>query len=225
MPYRKSFRRGRRTTKRRNGGQWFGSKTHQLARKAFSTAKWLSTIINTEYFNHDLALTLAPNNAAGTVSRLSAIAESDDNTGRTGRSIRAKSLYLRGTAEMNAAATITSCRMILVIDTQYIGAMPVIGSLLDTSTGIIVNCPLNIETQSGRRFKVLWDKVFSFSNSGTKLVHFKYYKKMGHHIKFGGTGATDAEGLQGQLILICVSTESTNTPNIVLNSRLRYIDN
>jgi len=219
--YPKSMYRGPKKARKRN---WWktGRSAIGLASSALSTALYLKKLMNVEFFNHDNALALTPG-VSFTTDRITGIAQSDDNTGRTGRSILAKSLILKGSVIQHASAATTIVRIVVLIDWRYDGATAVATSVFDTTNGLLVHCPRNVETKEAKRFKILYDKKFMLSDD--RLRNVKCFRKLGHHIKFQGTGAADADALGGQIIVLTVSNEGSNTPTVNLNYRVRYIDN
>lgn len=183
----------------------------------------LKKLINAEFKNFDVpAAGFGAVTTGGTIQSLSQIAEGDDFGQRTGRSILGKSIYVMGTLSMNASAFNSCLRFILFYDTQYNGAMPVVTDVLASANWL---SPLNINTISSQRFKIIWDKMFDMQQNGRQGYTFKKYFKLNHHLKYNATTGTAASGLSGQVLVLLIGSEVTNTPSINYSSRLRYVDN
>ena len=83
----------------------------------------------------------------------------------------------------------------------------------------------NGDPNNMKRYKILLDKKYTFSDTGVQRRDIKYYKKLYGHQKFSGTTNADASAGQNSLWIYLVSTEATNTPTLHVDSRYRYIDN
>lgn len=214
--------RRRRGFKRRGYKKTSGmSSALAMAKKAWSMAKFVKSLVNVEKKLNDVSLSFAVSSTAS-ISNLCNIAEGDDLNQRAGRSIKAKSLLLRGNLNISGSATASVFRFMVVIDTMYLSAKPAIQDILDNGT---VTSAMNITSTAGQRFKVLWDHMGHLDNTNNKIWTFKKFFKLGQHIKYSNTTAADASGLSGQVLFITVSSETTNTPTLTALSRLRYIDN
>lgn len=219
----RKFSRGKRFVRRatryaRNAyGAW------SLAKAAYSGAMKLRRLINVEFKVNDIdhSTPLSPD-STGAIYNLTKIATGDDMTDREGRSILLKSLLQRYTITLGGGASSTFIRWMIIIDRDYLGALPSVSDILQYST---VRSPLNILTQAGSRFKVLVDRVITVDSSGQRAKSVKIYKKLHHHAKYKATTSADSSGLRGQLLFLLMSNESSNLPVVAGISRVRYIDN
>lgn len=216
MPYRRQYRK--RVYKRKPVSKM--GTALSLARTAYRGFKFIRGIVNSEKHVHDFESTAAID-STGEVHRLTGVAQGDDLTGRTGRSIMVKSLQIRARMTINASATTSQVRCILLIDHDANSTAPtwaeVIGSS-DLLTGM-----RELDTDR-KRFRVLYDKLFSVSINGNRTAIIDKFIKLGnHHVYFDGT--TNTSDASGKIFLLLVSNEGTNTVAKVLNTRIRFYDN
>ncbi len=168
------------------------------------------------------ALTSAPN-STGAVVALTAIAQGDDIANRQGNKVRAKHMSVRGHININASATSTHGRMIIIRDNNGSTSQPAITDLFtDASTMRIGKNKLG-DPQSNSRFTILWDYTYTLDAVNKNQTYFKYTQELDHHIYYTGTAATD-EG-KGHLYLFTVSSESTNDPVVSADCMVKFIDN
>lgn len=153
-----------------------------------------------------------------------AISQGDDANQRVGRSIRMTSLQVNQTLTKHASATQTFVRGYFLIDTQ---ANATVMSDSDFhSTGFDINSFPNPDYQG--RFRVL--KQYRATLTTDKPVSVRSFRvpiprRLGR-VEYNGTnGGTIADINKSALYHINVSSESTNTPTVVTNSRILFIDN
>lgn len=158
--------------------------------------------------------------AVGFISYISAIAIGDDTTDREGRQIKPLYYHCNCDFQMNASATRTFLRMILFQDTECQGATP---AVTDVITANAVNAQYNLLTGKGR-FKFLMDKLFAFDSANIAKVD-KSSCKVPLKIMFDGTGATSASAGKNALFCLFISDQVTNTPQVNVRHRLRFVDN
>ncbi len=219
MPYnKKSYKSASRYAKYKQ----CGSMVAQDAAKALAMARQLKKLINVEYKSIRINLDTTPDTTP-IITNLSAIAVGDDISDRDGRKIKAFSIQLKGHCQMHETATATLTRIVIFIDNANTGTIPVITDLFTTAAGFTAGQPRITDPQSNSRFRILYDKTIPQSDSGTKMTMVKFYKKLGHHIAYSGTAATD-EGI-GSLFAVTGSTEATNVPTLQVVSVFKWIDN
>ncbi len=212
MPYKRSYRKPSRSKQ-------VGSAL-DTASRALAVAYAVKKLVNVEYKFHDVNVTLTPN-STGAVSILTAIGQGDSTQQRDGNSIKATSLSCRFRINGGASAPTTHLRMILFSDSQQQGVLPTVANVLD---GADTDAHMNILDFPGR-FRVLRSWDISLSNSGMNTAFREAYIKLDNHIKYEGAGTTVAEARKGNLYLMSSSSLSSELPTLVIDTRLRYIDN
>ncbi len=214
MPYKRKYRS-------RPGYAACGSMVAKDASKALSMAKALKGLVNSELHVHDTVVTSSIS-STGTVTSLSGVAQSDDISGRTGRSILCKSLQIKSTVATSATATATRIRTILFVDNQNQGSTPNVADVLKADGD--PEELRNVLTEQGR-FRVLYDSLKVVDPAGTPQVTYDKFIDLGnHHIYYEGTGAANVG--RGSLWMLRVSNEtSTEVPGQNTNIRIRFYDN
>lgn len=234
MPSTKALKKqyARRTTKRyRRRYQprkyWFPEAYKTVAKysnwEVLSKAiKDIYGLVNSEMYKLDTveAGTIITSNPVTYVTHLSAVAQGDGDSARTGNSIFARSLNIRGQAIFSAAGTDPQfMRVMVVLDQQQIADSPsTLGVVLENNG---YNSHLN--KASVGRFKVLYNKVIELDSVKNKSVPIDINIAMRHHIRYNGTASTDIQ--KGGLYIMAMSSEAVNGPKLVFDARLSYHDN
>ncbi len=219
MPYKKKYK------KRKYGGKYNRTisslrNTAYLANQVFK----LKRMINVEYKNFDIQLTNGTATSAGAIQQASNIGQGDTTITRDGNQVKALSIFFRCNVKMNASARASSVRIMLVLDKQTNGAIYTMADLLlDVTADDIITSPLNIDNKF--RFKVIYDKVFSLSITGTQLINFKKYFKINLPIRFDAAAATIAAVTSNSLSIVRITDEDINLPTVTYTHRLRFVDN
>ena len=234
MPYRRRFhrlrrftRRPRRTYKTRGGfSRWITRPRNAaaMASAAWSTGMFLKKMINTEKKFYDTAISQA-GTQLGTVTSLLDIPQGDTGQTRDGRSLRIRSLQLKGQIVQNVSATQTFARVMLIADLR-----PNAGEISDATAFLQAGSASNVfalaSLDVGGRFVTLMDRTYSLlpKIAGTPDARLiKFYHKMDKVVKYAGSATDDPENYN--LYLVTISSEATNTPTISAEIRLRFIDN
>lgn len=230
MAYRKQYRkkiyRKRPYGRRRRNGGW-----QSTAMQALKTAKWVASVINTEYKVVDTDISMNVQNSAYSSAYVTGILQGDDQNMRNGRSILAKSLYFQMRIYLGSTFNHSVCRLVLVEDTAGDGSTPSASDLFVTVSGEnAINAFRSVLTQKTMRYKIWWDKRISLDQDfKTELYISKYIKLNRHHVKYVGTGSTSTNAGPGSFWLMVISTgvESGGVYPININGqvRLRFIDN
>lgn len=227
MPYHRRYYRKRRyrpyRPRRRKYG-YFGKFGSHVG-SAYSMAKKALSLINVEYKYHDVKDIADSIPNTSTIVPLSIIGQGDTSQTRDGDSVRCKRLDLNVRFRINSSATVSTVRVMLVLDLQTNSSQFALSDLLaDTSTAaIIMQTPLNLNNR--RRFRVWFDKCYTIDQDMRPEVIIKYHKQLAMKLLFDGTAGTIADCPSKSLHLIYTSDEPTNQPTITYYSRLRYIDN
>lgn len=221
MPYRRRYKRryNRRRYNRRPRYTTMGAAGF-LAKKAIRGVRYLKGLVNAEKYHLDTVVSGAISTTPS-VTHLTAIATGDGDGARTGNSILMRGLSFSMTWNMNASATNTWIRMVLVQDTQQIGdTTPAFTDIFDSGSSNIINL-LNKNTLG--RFKILRDKVISFSSNSKTDYSKKGFIRFYNHVRYNGTASSDIQKMG--LYLLFVSNEATNTPTVSSVWRVFYYDN
>jgi hypothetical protein len=192
-----------------------------LASKAWAAAKYVKGLINVEHKFNDVSQS-GQQSTTATVTSLSNISEGTDYNQRTGISVRATSLYVKGCiyAFSTQATFGETVRTMIVCDMDNTGSAPSASDILEAPTD--VNSALN--HTNGQRFKVLFDRNYLISPGGDGGKEFKVYLKPNSHIRWSNSTTGTREG---HLYMLQLSTTAVaaNEPNVTWYSRLRYVDN
>lgn len=169
----------------------------------------------------------AGGNLLTVISPLLPIAEGTGLKERVGQTVLLKHIAFKWYLNMNPNSTEnpTSVRVCLVRDNQSDGAAPTYANVFPTDR---VQSFEN-KTTMQHRFTVLYDKLVHFTLSATGVPNgqigsgmFKKSYKTGKKVEFDGAAATDYHN--GQVYLMCKSSELTNPPTIMWESRGLYND-
>ena len=210
MPYRRRYRRKRSYKPRGSSGFNTASKALATASSALALAKMLKSLINVERkFKSILGNTSV--SSSGTILSLCHTSQGDDHTSRNGRSVKADSLFMRGTVTVDSLANGSFVRQIIFIDKQNSGVLPTIAQLLNSTDHL---APIN--KNFGKRFRVIYDRTYNVNTDSRENAMFKIYRKLHQHIEYSGTTATgDGTGVNsGGVYMALISNEATNTPAV-----------
>lgn len=224
MPYRRRprYRRRRRYTPRSTGffntSKFTPQKAYSMAVQAAKDIWYIKGLINSEMHKLDNGASITPSNSnAQSLIPLAALERGDGDDQRTGNSVFVRSVNGNIFFEKNTSATFTYVRMMIVIDTQEVAdGTPSVAAVLQSDYASHLN------TTTVGRFKVLASKVITL-NSNVPSRNHKINLPMRHHIRYNGSATTDTQ--RGQIYLLFISSEATNTPTCRYNLRLSYHDN
>lgn len=189
-------------------------------RKVARSVRFLKSVVNTERKFIDTGVLSSGVNNTGTVVYFSGVAQGTDQQTRIGNSIKAMQVYVRGSMVMSASATTTIVRMILIRDNNNQGTTPLVGDILATAD---VNAQLS--QFNGKRFTILADRCYNLDINNRRVISYTIFRKLGFHIKYGGSSAAPSQQRDNGLFMLIISNEPTNLPSVTYNSRTRFIDN
>lgn len=124
-------------------------------KRAYNKMSYLARMLNVEYKENTSLQNDTPSTTF-TKTLMSGIAQGDTNTTRDGSSCKVVGFEVAGTLTINASATVSYVRVIILIDSQTNGVAFSSTSLLYTATD--VNSPYNLNNE--RRFRILFDKLY-----------------------------------------------------------------
>lgn len=180
----------------------------------------LRKLMNVERKFIDMQVTPAPVDKNGAVVHLSPCNQGSDYNERTGNSIKATSLLLRGYVNLPSTATTGHVmRLILFRDLDNNSSAPTPATVLEN---VEPNSPL-LHTE-GKRYKIIRDKLITVSNTGPDIKMVKFNIKLNSHIKYSDPTTGIREG---QLYLLVLSDTLTvsEEPLFGYDSRIRFVDN
>ena len=189
-----------------------------IASKALATALMVKKLVNVERKYHSPSLNTTISSTGNVSGNLLNIPQGDGSGNRDGQSIRITSFQMKGTVKMNASATSSVVRLMLVADLRSENSTPNITDILETASPSSL-----ISHIAAGQFLVLKDWRFALNDNGNQTKVINYYQKMDKVLKYAGgtTGAPE----NYNLVLVKVSDEATNVPTLDAHFRFRYIDN
>lgn len=159
---------------------------------------------------------------------------------RTGNSILAKHIYLRGIFMLNSAAAATAkynVRVMLILDTNDENdTAPTIDLLLQNYS--TAYAPISMHNKNYTdRFRVLYDKTMQL-NTYKPMAKWKYFKQFNvktyqtssgksviraTHCTYNGANATDLS--KNHIYMVEIGDNDTTAPSHVSHVRFGYVDN
>jgi len=217
----------RRTTRKRvtrKPKSWYSKKysVSDIAQKALAGVKAIRGIINSERHITDTSPCYSGTVTSaflGQTSHLTNVTTGDLNSNRTGLSILAKSMHLKGfiTWNTNTAAAAQRVCLMLVQDLQQISDGSPAWS--DFYSGDINSFP---NKNSAGRFKVLSKRFYNYDHDKAEIP-VNMYVKLNCHVKYNGINDWDIQ--KNGIFLIAISNHPTFAPSMALNSRFTFYDN
>lgn len=207
------------------GASWrrAGSHAGGFAYQAWKGVKMLKSLINVERKTYDTDPVLnTPTITGPGLDWLTTISEGSDYNQRTGISVKANSLYLRGFLTLGGTVPLpTNLRMVVVLDKEGYGTSPTTTDVFEDATHF--NAPLS--HINVRRFTILSDKVYSLCPGNNQTLHFKSFMKLNHHVLWSNS-TTGTK--QGHIYCFYFADNYNATTSFVTtsyHSRFRFIDN
>jgi len=193
-----------------------------IARASWSGVKYLRTLINSEVNKRDSGPTTSAVGTTATVLHITAIDQGDTDANRTGFAILSKYLHIKFHVAQDPTATISILRIVVVQDKQQIGdTTPAYTDVFTTASTMA-----HRSNATTGRFSVLLDKTLSLNDVATETMYFDFkhsFAGKNNHIRYNGTAATDIQ--KNGIYLMMLSSEATNTPSVITNSRFAFHDN
>lgn len=221
----RTYRRRRRYGRRSTYADSFNTFSRSLNKYYNQDAVWtaidkIKGLINSEMYKFDVVNSAVNMPDTGSLTGISAIAQGDGSGARTGNSVFARSVNLKGAITWNStSASPQVARCSIVMDKQQVGDTTPGYTDIYSAAGPYSH--LNANTVG--RFKVLYTRTFEL-NSQTQQIPFQINLPMRHHIRYNGANTTDIQ--KGGLFLVFTSSQATNNfPTISYDCRLSYHDN
>lgn len=197
-------------------------KAIRIARKAMSMVAGEMKVLQTSGTATSIV------DGVGTSIQLSNIGPGDTSILRDGNMILIKKIDVDLTLKMNAAATSSQVRILLVKDKQPNGAVVPVADLLEVTTNLLsILCPKNHNFM--KRFIILYDKVHILDQNVTavssKSRHIHIKRKQNIKIQYDGVVGDITDVQTNSYTLILIGNEPTNEPTFDHFVRLSFIDN
>lgn len=209
MPYK---RRRRFKTRKKKTAKATANKALKLAKRIASNIEYktMNTVVSSASQISD----------AWNPSLINGIARGDGNHDREGNQVTIKSIYWNC---LLYADQDQQTRVMVIQDKAPGGTVPALSDILAyAAKPLVFNSMRNLQYTT--RFKVLYDKVFSWSLNTHKYRYVKFYKKLNVKSKYEGAGATVAELRANAFYIVLMSEHAQPTNTMVSHVRLRYID-
>ncbi len=224
MPYKRSSNKRMRKYYR-PGYKACGQMVLSDAQRALYKVNNLKKLLNVEYKHHNISTNSTAITDAGLITPLTNLAEGDTSTTRDGGSVKWTSFQLAYDWTINASATVTRVRLMIVQDKQTNQAVFTIPDLLFDGT-IVDNIysPYNINNAS--RFNILYDKVHVLTiNGSNRSVYRKIHRKLRLKTRYDAAVGDITDLTQDSLALVMIADQTTNDPILRFGYRGRFIDN
>jgi hypothetical protein len=220
MPRKSNKRNVRRPRNRQSkrSENYFGQFGNDV-RSGLRVARTAVSMFNTEIKNNDIANTNALVSTNVIVS-LSALLQGNTRITREGSSVKWTSHSIDYT--MNTATNV-NIRLMLILDLQPNGALPIIGDLLQnvSSAAYIQQSPYNILNKG--RFVPLLDKIHVLDASSKQNMHARFaLQDVFHTLYNDGVAGTVADINTNDLVLVICSWGTVNYSYIY---RGLFVDN
>jgi len=194
----------------------------RTATRALAVFKGASNLLNAETKTIDVTVSGNVTSTA-TCAWLSGTAQGDGQDDRDGSSLKIKKMIVRYRAAAAAAGSpAAALRVVLFVDTASDGALPSPAAVLDSG---MAGHP-NVATSFGR-YQILYDKVHGLNPNGlasqSEVIDLSQVRDM-HVVQLGSSNSV-ANARAAHVFVLTQSTEATNTPSILLTSRMLFVDN
>ncbi len=218
MPYR---RRAKRTMRRKTNYMKNTKSAMSTALLALSVAKAAKALLNVEHKVNEVSFDFSDSSSPKEVSSAVSITEIPDNdtyTGRDGRKVRIKSIYLSSIVSHSATAPLQVS--IYLIRSLNKTALTQLGVF--KTTGIN---PLRA-LDSIKDFKILWSRHVLQSPNGNEITRVEKYFKVSLPVMFDKDDTAGTTYASGALHFLVISNNDVNgATSWKGNIRTRYLDN
>lgn len=194
-----------------------------IASKALTTALQVKKLLNVEFKFHDVSANGTAITNTGIIIPLTNLAQGDTDDTRDGATIKLKSIEANFIFKLNASATASVVRTMIVIDTQTNQVGPTLANVLaDAGNQTNLVSPRNLDNRS--RFIILKDFNLLLDASYDRKQK-SWYKKMNLHLVYDSNAGSISDLTSNSLTLFFMGSEGTNYPEVSYYVRSRYIDN
>lgn len=154
----------------------------------------------------------------GDVAYLSALAQGDDASTRTGNAINLHKVAVNTIFKMTGTCAV---RVIVFRDKMNQGLIPSVNDVLDSSDVIAPLNYLNFVIQ--KRFVLIEDYIHHFTVGG--ILSATHYKEVNHDckVRYSGSGGTFTSALANNIYALTI-TDTASAGNLNIYSRLLFTD-
>ncbi len=232
MPYQRKYTKYKKRYKRRtsyrkpasSGYLGYAGTAINTASKALAVAYGIKKLLNVEFKFFDTQLTATAIPVIPVITQLTNIPQGDTDQTRDGAQVKLTRLDIKMVVNSHASAVSTEFRVMVVLDKQTNQAIYNATDLLsDVTAGDSIVSALNLDNKY--RFRVLYNKVMSFSNVGHNSQYTQISIPLDLRLRFDASTPSIADLTSNSLSMLFTSSQATNTPNLSLFARIRYVDN
>lgn len=222
--FRSKTRRTRTRGKKQNGYHIKDRRAQRIMAGLGGAAKLAAAVaptlplllgLNTETKAINNSGSVTPSDTTGSVLHMTAIAEGTASNQRSGRFIRSRYITSRLHLKMHSSATQTLVRVVIIKSSDE--NAPSTSSFFTSQSALST-----INLLYSDRYQILYDNLVNLDTYNPTAV-LNIFRSPRHKIKFNGTASTDYEN--GQMWMIMISNEATNTPTVSYYNRFSYNDN
>lgn len=207
---------------------WSGFRTpysRKLRRRKFARAGMYADMMRVRYspevkyiVNNATATNIVD---TGTWVLLNGLTQGITQSTRLGSQITVTSINFRGfMANIHAGPAIV--RAILLVDKVPQQATFSLADLLFNSANALTS---NINMANRERFLVIFDKVFTFNDTGaTEIQTFSFREKFGFKAQYNANNGTIADITKNAFFLLLISDQSTDYPDISYSYETYFVD-
>ncbi len=201
-----------------HAGRKQSGSTRKIAKKALRIAKGNVP----EQKDHDTGPLAVAATGVWEITRLSTPAIGDAGNSRDGDVVNSVGLELNGHIFMSSSATQTSVRIVILMDKENDGVEPVVTDVFVDDTPFSL---YNANSKTRKRYRILSDREFSYSITGSQHGTYKQKIKLRGKQYFSSvvTDADTAAGRNSLWAFIC-HNESVNEPAMTIDCRYKFRD-
>lgn len=206
----------------------YGRSTHvkkysRFGRQLVKDVAILKGLLNTEFkYSEGRYSNTIDSTTVTQAQGLAGLTKGDGASNRDGNQVRIKSIQLKIAGEINASATSTRLRCILVIDKQANGVAPTLANILSLNTAYIDSFR---DLDFRKRFVILRDFTMLL-DSNNEQAQMDVYKKVDIKVVYDASNNGDITDIStNSIFMFFVSDEAVNLPTVTSSYRIRYIDN
>lgn len=191
--------------------------------QALKEVRELKKLWRPEYKVSTDGLSQAVSSTAVIDEAISLIQQGNLKVNRDGNQIRVTEIHLKVKMTQHASTTSNFLRVMIVLDKQCNGIKFGLSDLLDDTQGIPITQYRELDQTD--RFHVFCDKMMTTTNDGGDNAWFEYHNmKVNFVMKYDASTGAITDLTSNCLFLLFVSDQTTNTPTVVSNFRIRYVD-